>query len=149
MNGYPTTTNLLWSSRGRPVIRKNRLGKSKNFKPLFSPLLDSLRLLPPELLFQIFGDLDFRTLTRLRCTSRAYKAAVESFPAYRHLMENAPVTLEALSISDILTHHSAEALSRALWSEQCVSCNNPGPFLFIPTAERCCHACISQKDGFS
>ncbi|EFE43520.1 hypothetical protein TRV_01711, partial [Trichophyton verrucosum HKI 0517] len=100
-----------------------------------------LDCLPLEILQAILNLLDFQALSRLSCTSHRARRAVEYLPAYRELMEHAPDTLTALGKSCLITAHSAAKLRAALRTESCVWCGEYGPFLFLPTCERCCYEC--------
>ncbi|EGE02277.1 hypothetical protein TEQG_08601 [Trichophyton equinum CBS 127.97] len=100
-----------------------------------------LDCLPLEILQVILNLLDFQALSRLSCTSHRARRAVEYLPAYRELMEHAPDTLTALGKSCLITAHSAAKLRAVLRTESCVWCGEYGPFLFLPTCERCCYEC--------
>ena len=104
-------------------------------------LLDAL---PTELLHSVFNMLDFQSLSRLSRVSHRGKAAVDSLPAHRDLMEHAPKTLIALSRTKILTFHSASTLHEVLRSKSCECCGDFGPFLFLPTCKRTCYECLHR-----
>lgn len=109
--------------------------------------LGNLGYLPVEILHNIFDDLDFRSLFRLAATSHYGRAVVHSHPLFQILVTNAYHALVALSQTQILERHSCATLHRALRSEQCVSCGDYGPFLFLATAERACFMCISENQA--
>lgn len=108
----------------------------------------SLDRLPLELLHMICSLLDFRSLSRLSCTSFRNKAIVESLPAYRDLMKYAPRTLNALGKTRLISVHSSALLHTTLRSARCVSCGEFGAFLFLPTCERICRLCLIRNHSF-
>ncbi|KAI9669890.1 MAG: hypothetical protein M1831_006925 [Alyxoria varia] len=105
-------------------------------------LLDRL---PLEILHYILDDLDFGSLSRMSQVSLRAKEIVESLPAYRELMKYAPKTLKALGQTGSISFHTAATLRGALRSQKCVSCQEYGAFLFLPTCERCCYECLSEN----
>ncbi|EFR00206.1 hypothetical protein MGYG_03209 [Nannizzia gypsea CBS 118893] len=124
-----------------------RISISNPAKPSALPLCDgpsSMGIfdhLPLEILQAILNLLDFQALSRLLRTSQRAKRAIECLPAYRELMEHAPDTLTALGKSCLITAHSAAKLRAVLRTESCAWCSEYGPFLFLPTCERCCYEC--------
>ncbi len=107
-------------------------------------LFDTLLL---ELLHSIFNMLDFQSLSRVSRVSLRGEALVESLPAYRDLIEHAPLTLPALGQTRLISLHSAAALHVTLLSEQCISCGQYGAFLFLPRCERCCYECLLSNES--
>lgn len=105
-------------------------------------LLDGL---PVELLFITFNFLDFQSISRISRVSLRGKAVVETLPAYRDMMKNAPEILTALGTTRLLSCHSASLLRETLGSDKCVSCSHFGAFLFLPTCERACFECLHQN----
>jgi hypothetical protein len=101
-----------------------------------------LDILPVELLQHTLHMLDFQSLSYLSRVSLQGNEVVRSLLAYRNLMEHAPHTLAALGQTRLISLHSANALYGTLLSEQCISCGEYGPFLFLPTCERCCYECL-------
>ncbi|EEQ28073.1 hypothetical protein McanCB56680_007125 [Microsporum canis] len=103
--------------------------------------------LPLEILHHTLNILDFQSLSRLLCVSRRSRSIVESLPAYRDLMKYTPDTLKALSETCLISFHSAEKLYTVLKSETCISCREFGPFLFLPTCDRCCYECLHYNQS--
>ena len=104
-----------------------------------------LDVLPVELQFFILERLDFRSLSRLARSCHRAMAVVQSFPAYRSVMEHGSMALLALSRMDLLSVHSAATLYKALRSMDCSCCKAFAPFLFLPTCERGCYVCLSME----
>lgn len=102
----------------------------------------TLDRLPVELIHTVLNRLDLQSLSRLSCVSLQSKAVVEAFPPYRELMHHVPETLRALGKTRLACLHTADVLYSSLKSEQCVSCKQFGPYLFLPTCERCCYGCL-------
>ncbi|KAK2814333.1 hypothetical protein FQN49_008217 [Arthroderma sp. PD_2] len=116
--------------------------KPSTLKPHHGPSsLGLLDPLPLEILHGALNDLDFQSLSRLSCASKRGRSVVEALPAYRELMKHAPDTLKALGQSSLISVHSARKLRAVLRSEACSWCGEYGPFLFLPTCERCCYEC--------
>ena len=97
---------------------------------------------PLELVHWILEALDVQSLSRVSRVSLRGKALVESLPAYQDMMEHAPHALTALGRIRFAHLHSISLLRTTLLSEQCVCCKRYGPFLFLPSCERCCHECL-------
>ncbi|KAI0870169.1 F-box domain-containing protein [Hypoxylon argillaceum] len=98
--------------------------------------------LPIEVLQEVFGLLDFQSLTRFARVSLQGKNVVKYFPAYRDLMNYAPDALAALGQTKLIHLHSASDLLAALRTERCALCPEYGVYLFLPTCERCCWQCL-------
>lgn len=114
-----------------------------------SASIGHLDVLSTDLLHLVLASLDFRSLSNLACVSHGGRAAVESLPAYQRLIKNAPAALIALSRTKLITCHSIASIYAALLTEKCVSCHHYGPFLFLPTCERCCIECLVEDRSFS
>lgn len=96
----------------------------------------------------IFAMLDFRTLSHISRTCLRGIVVVDSLPEHRDLMRYAPRALAALAKTRLIHHFPAATVHGALLSADCISCNNFGPFLFLPTCERCCYHCLCRVQGF-
>lgn len=107
-----------------------------------SSSLGRLDALPPELVPQIPHPLDFTPLSLLSRVCLRVKAILEELPAYKDMMEHAPEVLTALGETRIIHRHPAGLLRQALRSSRCLSCGAFGAFLFLPTCERACLACL-------
>jgi hypothetical protein len=64
------------------------------------------------------------------------------------MMQYAPHTLVALCRTDLISAHTACNLHSALQSQACESCGFFGPFLFLPTCQRCCFTCLDRNQSF-
>ncbi|OAL43796.1 hypothetical protein IQ07DRAFT_288234 [Pyrenochaeta sp. DS3sAY3a] len=109
--------------------------------------LGNLNVLPVELLHIILHQLDFLSLFRLARVSHHGREMVHSLPAFRDLMTYAYPALVAFGMTELLHWHSCSTLRSALSSDSCVSCGLYGPFLFLPTCERCCYWCLSENQS--
>lgn len=112
-----------------------------------SSSIGPLDTFPLEILHLILNSLDFQSLSRFSRTCHQGKTVVESLPTYRVVIQHASKALIALSRTNLITFHSAASIHTALLSDKCVSCQEYGPFLFLPTCERCCYQCLT-KDRF-
>ncbi|KAI1108672.1 F-box domain-containing protein [Nemania sp. NC0429] len=105
----------------------------------------TLNRLPIELVYEVLGSLDFQSITRFARVSIRGKNIVQSFPAYRHLMNHAPDALAALGQTRLLSLYSASHLLATLRSERCATCPEYGAYLFLLTCERCCWECLKSQ----
>ncbi|TGJ85299.1 hypothetical protein E0Z10_g3475 [Xylaria hypoxylon] len=112
------------------------------------PSLGPLGILPLELLFNIVEFLDFRSLLRLMRVSLQWKIVVEALPAYTALTKHTQGELNTLGLTDIIKYHTASALYSVLLSQKCASCFEFGGFLFLPTCERICFACLLHNQAY-
>lgn len=103
-----------------------------------------LDCLPLELLHQILQQLDVLSLYRLATVSHRGRNVVHSLTAFRDLNTYGYPALVALGMTELLHVHSLQALHSVLTSDPCVSCGDFGPFLFLPTCERCCYWCLKE-----
>ncbi|KAK4502975.1 hypothetical protein PRZ48_006402 [Zasmidium cellare] len=116
--------------------------------PHTSADLGRLDKLPLELLHFAFSMLDLKTLSSISRTCLRGLAVVESIPEYRDLIRHAPSMMTALGSTGLIQHHSAHTLHTGLTASQCASCGDFGPFLFLPTCERCCYECLCREQRF-
>lgn len=123
----------------RESIRSTELQRNLN-----SSILGSLDILPTEILHFVLNLLDFQSLSRFSRVCHRGKAIIESLPAYRNLTKHASAALIALSQTKLITFHSAALIHAALRSQNCTSCQNFAPFLFLLTCERCCYQCLCR-----
>ncbi|KAF7504593.1 hypothetical protein GJ744_002088 [Endocarpon pusillum] len=103
--------------------------------------------LPLELLYDIFSSLDFESLAKLRLVGYVIKQTVEAMPAFKCLVEHAPTALCALRESKLISEFSAVQLYHVLITDRCVGCADYGPYLLLPTIERCCFNCLTDNDS--
>ncbi|KAK7936125.1 hypothetical protein PG985_001620 [Apiospora marii] len=118
------------------------------------PLVDrpsSLGLLdrfPPEIMIMILEQLDFQSLARLSRASFQADGYVRSFRDYQYLVTHVPKTLKGLARLGIIEIHSVDDLYGALQTDSCAVCGDCGPFLFLPTCQRCCWRCWRHHPAF-
>lgn len=110
-----------------------------------SSSIGSLDTLPVELLHIICNSLDFRSLSRFARVCHRAKSIVESLSSYQRITKHASAALIALKRTDIIKFHTGATIHAALLSDECVSCQQFGPFLFLPTCERCCYWCLKRE----
>ncbi|ERF73515.1 hypothetical protein EPUS_07720 [Endocarpon pusillum Z07020] len=101
--------------------------------------------LPLELLYNIFSSLEFESLGKLRLVSYVIKQTVEAMPAFKCMVEHASTALRALGESNLISEFSAAQLYQVLRIDRCVGCADYGPFLLLPTIERCCFNCLTDN----
>lgn len=104
-----------------------------------------LGLLSMELLQNIMGELDFKSLGAMRCLNIQSKAIVEGTPAYRDITAFAHEARRSLSCTRSLVKYSANHLYSVLCEDRCSRCGRFGSFLFLPTGVRCCFSCVERR----
>jgi hypothetical protein len=109
--------------------------------------LGKLDGLPIELLHNIFAMLDLQSLSRITQTCLRGIVTVQALPGYRDLIRHAPQAVAALGKTRLLGCHSTSELHAALRSTNCSSYGEYGPFLFMPTCERCCYECLWRNQS--
>lgn len=113
------------------------------------PSLGALDMLPAELLHEVLVRLDPQSLARLSRTCRGASALLhlpDSFAPYARLLAHAGEALAALAGTGLIHVHPISDLDAALRSQACGTCGGGyGPFLFLPTCERCCWQCLQSS----
>ncbi|EXU96525.1 hypothetical protein X797_010336 [Metarhizium robertsii] len=110
--------------------------------------LGALDRLPPEIMSMVLGMLDIQSNVHFAAVSCRASAFVQSQRAYRDLVAIAPQALAALPKVGLLGLHSITKLHGALRTQRCAACTEYGPFLFLPTGERCCWECLRYHPSF-
>jgi hypothetical protein len=99
---------------------------------------------PREIMWMIINLLDVQSASRLARVSVGGNLLVRAHPRYRALTEFAYKALAALVMTGLGAIHTVEKLHNVLRSDKCARCSEFGPFLFLPTAERCCLECTQK-----
>ncbi|KAK8100485.1 hypothetical protein PG999_010859 [Apiospora kogelbergensis] len=110
----------------------------------FTSSLGRLNQFPPEIMLMIMRQLDLQSLSRLSRVSYQGHGFVLWCPEYQDLLTFEPKTIEALRRSHILDLHAVVDLYRVFRTVGCDFCVERGPFLFLPTAQRCCMGCLKH-----
>ncbi|KAK8113445.1 hypothetical protein PG984_013971 [Apiospora sp. TS-2023a] len=113
-----------------------------------SSSLGLLDRFPSELIIRIMGQLDLQGLARLSQVSIQANDYVLSFRDYRSLVLHAPVVVQALTKMGLVGLHSAGDLYSTLRAGACAVCGELGPFLYLPTCQRCCWSCWGYYPSF-
>ncbi|KAK8031283.1 hypothetical protein PG990_001017 [Apiospora arundinis] len=100
---------------------------------------------PSEVVVMIMAQLDLQSLARFAKVSFQGDGFVQSCREYRDLLQFVPETIEAYCRLGLLDLHPVADIHRALWTAQCDTCCSPGPFLFLPTCQRCCLGCLDHN----
>ncbi|PGG96407.1 hypothetical protein AJ79_09602 [Helicocarpus griseus UAMH5409] len=104
-------------------------------------------LLPTEITLEVLFNLDFGSLGNIRCLNKHFKCAVKSLPPYRLLKEHASHTIKVIFEKGV----SSSVTVRQLWTEfnrpSCRACGSFGPFIFLPTVQRCCEECLQDNNA--
>jgi hypothetical protein len=105
--------------------------------------LGSLDIFPVETLQDIYRSLDLQSLENLRFVSSKSKAVVECLHEYQLIRRYVPEVLHALISTNCASSYFWFDLFFALCHDRCVICEDEyGPYIFLPTAERCCNRCL-------
>ncbi|KAK8013072.1 hypothetical protein PG991_010447 [Apiospora marii] len=99
-------------------------------------------------MIMIMEQLDFQSLARLSRASFQADGYVRSFRDYQYLVTHVPKTLKGLARLGIIGIHSVADLYGALQTDSCAVCGDCGPFLFLPTCQRCCWRCWKYHPAF-
>ncbi|KAK8034158.1 hypothetical protein PG993_009153 [Apiospora rasikravindrae] len=99
--------------------------------------------LPLELMLDVVEHLDFQSITRFSTASVQANACVQSCRKYRDVLRLVPEAVVALRRLGLLDLHSVLDLYSVLRADGCAICGELGPFLFLPTCQRCCEGCRS------
>ncbi|KAK8113444.1 F-box domain-containing protein [Apiospora sp. TS-2023a] len=110
--------------------------------------LGRLDKFPPEVMLMIIKQLDLRSITNIQSVSFQGDAYVRSCTEYRDLLTHVPRALEALGSLGLNRSHRVVDIHHVLQTEACTTCGDRGPFLFLPTCERCCKACLEYYPSF-
>jgi len=107
-------------------------------------LLDKL---PLEIVYECFSNLDILSLLRLSRVCLRARTVVRGLPTFKRVIKHTGHTFQTLQKTRILSLHSVAVLDAALRSDRCASCDSFGPFLFLPSAERCCANCLVENQS--
>lgn len=99
-----------------------------------------LDCLPWEIMSNILGKLDSQSLAFFASVSVQSNMLARSYEPFQELAQHSRM-LGALHRMDLVRRYSVAQLNAVLRTENCVSCGEYGPFLFLPTCERCCWDC--------
>lgn len=107
-------------------------------------LQSSFSKLPLEIAHQILSEMDLKALMTFKNISSTTLAIVNSLPAFRDVIWNAPGVLRALGAAKLLPSFTVAQVATVLYTDRCTNCKDFGPFLFLPTCERCCYYCLAD-----
>ncbi|KAK7963502.1 hypothetical protein PG996_008807 [Apiospora saccharicola] len=97
--------------------------------------------LPPELMLNIVAQMDFLSIVHFSQVCVQANGYVRSCNELRDVLRFVPEAVKALGIIGVLSLHSVATLYDAMRAEECATCGDTGPFLFLPTCQRCCEWC--------
>jgi hypothetical protein len=100
--------------------------------------------MPLELLWRIAGMLDIVSVLRYRQVNRRAREAVTALPEYHLTVQFALDALLALLRVEIAPYCTFSDIAALLRQSTCSVgiCDKPGPFVFLPTMQRCCPLCL-------
>ncbi|QGI90768.1 hypothetical protein CEK26_003837 [Fusarium fujikuroi] len=106
--------------------------------------LGTLGVLPNELLGNILGYLDIHSYFRFRLVNRRARVLASELQEYKAVVRHGIEGFRGMLRARLATHFTFEDMYRALTTESCSFCAKFGGFLYLPTACRCCFACIEN-----
>ncbi|KAF5538593.1 hypothetical protein FPHYL_12492 [Fusarium phyllophilum] len=106
--------------------------------------LGALDILPNELLNIILRNLDLLSYFRFRHVNRRSRVLASGLREYKAVVRFGIEGFRGMLRARLATHFTFEDMYRALIDETCSFCKNFGGFLYLPTAARCCFACIEN-----
>jgi hypothetical protein len=104
--------------------------------------------MPVEIRHMVLLQLDLATMDIVRCVNSHFRALVESLPAYKLLKEHANHTLCVIRKTRMAPIITIGALFTEFCQPSCRGCGAFGPFLFLPTIQRCCENCLQGNGDF-
>ncbi|KAL7921093.1 hypothetical protein ACQKWADRAFT_296248 [Trichoderma austrokoningii] len=112
------------------------------FKAPAASGLGILGRLPPELLWIVFRNIDLLSYFRFRHVNRQARALSTAVSEYQSVVKYGLEGLRGMLRAGLAQTFTIGDLYRPLICEKCALCGEFGGFLFLPTATRCCFACI-------
>ncbi|KAK8012924.1 hypothetical protein PG991_010299 [Apiospora marii] len=88
--------------------------------------------------------MDLLSIVRFSRVSIQANGYVRSCHEYRDILRFVPDAVKALRRLGIHGQHTVANLYDVLRAEECAICGEAGPFLFLPTCQRCCNGCRKQ-----
>lgn len=101
--------------------------------------------LPPELMSMVLHNLDLLSYFRFRQVNRRARVLSTSLPQYNRVAKHGLEGLRGLLRAKIAHGFNLMDLYRPLITPSCMLCGRFGGFMFLPTATRCCFACIRHS----
>jgi hypothetical protein len=112
------------------------------FEGVPSSRLGILDSLPVELLWIILDNLDLLSFFRFRHINRRARALATAISKYQSVVKYGLEGLRGALRAGLSQNWTIVDLYNLLIREKCELCGEFGGFLFLPTAIRCCFACI-------
>lgn len=106
--------------------------------------IGALDALPLELLQEIFGQLDLRTLTNVRYVNRRATELVDSLPQYRAITTHARNALRGILGIGTGRWITCSLLYEKMCTLGCEECGDFGGYLYLLTCKRVCFLCLSR-----
>ncbi|KAF5265174.1 hypothetical protein FOXYS1_4025 [Fusarium oxysporum] len=106
--------------------------------------LGALDVLPNELLNIILRNLDLLSYFRFRHVNRRSRILASELQEYKAVVRHGIEGFRGMLRTRLATYFTFKDMYRALIDETCSFCKNFGGFLYLPTAARCCFACIEN-----
>jgi len=104
--------------------------------------------LPVEILCEVVRRLDMRTLLKFRQVDQRAREIVSAVIEYRRVIEYALDAVLAFHRAEMASHVELRHLYSLLCTDACSFCGEIGNFVFMPTQERCCIACLVRERDF-
>ncbi|KAI1054488.1 hypothetical protein LB506_010722 [Fusarium annulatum] len=106
--------------------------------------LGALDILPNELLNIILRNLDLLSYFWFRRVNRRSRILASELQEYKAVVRHGIEGFRGMLRARLAIHFTFEDMYRALTTESCSFCAKFGGFLYLPTACRCCFACIEN-----
>ncbi|KAK4447318.1 hypothetical protein QBC34DRAFT_440076 [Podospora aff. communis PSN243] len=110
-----------------------------------TPLTSPLDHLPPELFDLLLPHLDMQSCARLSAASSRCHVLVHTNRIYRENLRFAWSALLAMAATGFMAHHNIHQIHHIIKSHTCAECCAYGPYVFLPTGERCCWECLDSR----
>lgn len=103
-----------------------------------------LGCLPVEILQDVLLRLDMRALFNLRQASLRSRQAVDSLKQYHLVVSHGLDLFCALLRTELAASISLSSFYDALCTKSCAWCGKFAGFMFLPSWQRCCYACLTS-----
>ncbi|PMB73867.1 hypothetical protein BM221_001293 [Beauveria bassiana] len=132
-------------SKSRSTIFKLASAEILNFN---DNLAGFFRVVPNEIIYQIFHQLDLVSLANLACTSKGMGRVVRSLPELRPLLSCAPDAIRAVTAAKVGHRLVCSDMYRKLVKPNCDDCSRPGEYLHLLSCRRLCFQCLSDNPRY-
>ncbi|PGG95210.1 hypothetical protein AJ79_10192 [Helicocarpus griseus UAMH5409] len=146
LTSTPWASNWNSISKPRSKCDKDKLSdEAKHPEDMKSATVGKMDALPVELMFMLMRYLDLKSAGNFRLVNRKFNESTEDCHEHKSLKKYASQTLTVIRRTGVASAFSLQQLYAELTQPFCRGCDSFGPFIFLPTAQRCCDRCLGGK----